>query len=60
MKDTNDGKGAKVMELCDRCEILIDMHQDEGDYVYYRSENDSKAHPFCNNCLEWNDYSEVA
>lgn len=48
------------MELCDRCEILIDMHQDEGDYVYYRSENDSKAHPFCNNCLEWNDYSEVA
>lgn len=49
---------ATTMELCEGCDRLIDMKQDQGDYVYYRRENDQVAHPFCNNCLELNDYNE--
>lgn len=50
------------MELCERCGNLMSLKEDQGDYVYYRSENDSVAHPFCNNCLEITDYNgmEVA
>lgn len=46
------------MERCQRCEKIFDVKQDEGDYVYYRSENDQIAHPFCNVCLEITDYNE--
>ena len=44
------------MELCEGCDRLIDMKQAQGDYVYYRKEYDQVAHPFCNVCLEKNDY----
>jgi hypothetical protein len=43
------------MESCEKCEFIFDIKQDEGDYVYYRSEDDTIAHPFCNNCLEVTD-----
>lgn len=46
------------MERCERCEKVFDIKQDEGDYVYYRSENDSIPHTFCNACLEITDYNE--
>lgn len=58
MKRLGDRTEIKTMELCEGCDKLIDMKQDEGDYVYYRKENDQVAHPFCNICLEKNDYNE--
>ena len=47
------------MERCERCERIFDVKQNEGDYVYYRSENDQIAHTFCNSCLESDDYAEI-
>lgn len=47
------------MERCERCEKFFDIKQDEGDYVYFRKENDQIAHTFCNDCLESDDYAQI-